>query len=184
MVAAAIPAGVEVPKNFWRDLDDALEIFRVQDQKRTNTPPSRDRQKWQRIIKRTDALIADLESVQAPWLGQALSILKDMKYHAESAAIGYETLATGYGGRSKPHRELLYTAICDLWIRFGQELKISRAVKGGTPKGPLVQFFQACIAPALGDVSAETVASIIDRERKRRSQKRPLIFRGRQAGAK
>jgi hypothetical protein len=50
-----------------------------------------------------------------------------IKYRASRAIIGYETLATGYGGRSRPHRELLYASILDLWVnQLGQKLSYSR----------------------------------------------------------
>lgn len=185
-IKAAIPAGVEVPAEFWRDLDDALAVFEAMEANRTTRPPWRELEKWKRIEKSAAALIADLKDARPPWLDWALRVLdgedgKDgIKYRASRAIIGYETLATGYGGRSRPHRELLYASILDLWVnRLGQKLSYSRPppTRHGEPYGPLIQFFRACVDDAA--LTAEGIATIIGRERRRRQDKRLLMFAAR-----
>jgi hypothetical protein len=182
-IAKAIPAaGVEVPdyfwRYFWRNLEMAIDICRTTEQHRTARPPARERKRWQRIEKLTDDLAAELRAIRLHisadgvgsfWPNRALRALWPVKYRAESAQIGYEMLGHGYGGRSKPHRDLFYRAICDLWIDLGEKLQTSTS-SSGKPTGPLIRFFQACARPAVGDLPAETVASIIDRERARRER--------------
>jgi hypothetical protein len=186
-IEAAIPDGIKVPDKFWRDLDDALAVFVAMEANRTTRPPWRELEKWKRIEKSAAALIADLKDARPPWLDWALRVLdgedgKDgIKYRASRAIIGYETLATGYGGRSRPHRELLYASILDLWVnQLGQKLSYSRPppTRHGEPYGPLIQFFRACVDDAAA-LTAEGIATIIDRERRWRHEKRPLMFAAR-----
>ena len=176
-VAAALPRGVDAPEEFWRDLETAVAIFFVLQQRRADMPPKRERMRWQRIEKLTDALAREVRAIKPMvlwshddplWPNRGLRALWDLKYRAETSRIGYEMLSAAHKGRRNPHRAHLYAAICDLWtIHLGQELRYS--MQGGVPSGPLIRFFTACIKPVLGAEAptAHTIASVIDREKHR-----------------
>jgi hypothetical protein len=55
-IAAAIPTGVVVPDNFWRDLEMVIDICRGIEERRTARPPAAERERWQRIQKSADVL--------------------------------------------------------------------------------------------------------------------------------
>jgi hypothetical protein len=183
-VRAAVPPGVKPSSSFWRDLQTAVAVYSIQDERRAKKLPWQERRRFQRIEDLADALGAELRDLRQTfsmdhgdplWPNRALQALWPVKYRAESSRIGHEMLSHGYGGRRKPHRELLYAAVLDLWvIHLNQPLQYSRNTgRKSKPGGPLVRFFQACIAPVLGKkaLPAETIATIIDRGKKRRSRR-------------
>jgi hypothetical protein len=196
-VAAEIPAGVEVPQEFWRDLDAAITLFCAMAERRTSKPlprgplklgaltehgplkqwsPRDQLKQWQRIVELTDALAAELRDLRRQpsgdhsdraWPSRGLRDLWPIRFFAESNLIALESLSAG----RRPHREFLYAGILDLWeMHLGQPLKYSRSGEQGLPGGPLIRFFTACIGPVLGDdaPTLEGIIKIIKRERKRR----------------
>src|SRR5262249_46401027 len=121
-VAAEIPKGVAVPRDFWRDLQTAIDMYCVMDERRTSKPPRQRLERFQRIEKLTDAIAAELREIRlriSPdgfnpfWPNRVLRALWESKWQAERHIIGNAALAEGYGGHSAPHRELFYRAILD-----------------------------------------------------------------------
>jgi hypothetical protein len=178
-IRAAIPPHVKVPQEFWSALDLVVTSFHTSETSRKRKPPRRELERWRRIEKNTEALARDLRAIRLEiaaegfdpfWPNRALRALWPIMHRAESALIGYGILGAGYGGRRQPHRELFYRGILDLWqIHLGQELTYSRSPEDHKPSGSLIQFFQACIAPVLGQAPPlETIVTIIKREKKRR----------------
>jgi hypothetical protein len=182
LVATAIPPGVKIPEEFWRGLELAIAVFVVMHERRTNKPPRRERDRWQRVEKKTDALAREIRTLksQTPWregdlLQPTLTALGKFGLLAEAHCIGNEMLT-----RRASDTRVLYHAVLDLWCApfparkpldqqtdLGQPLRYSRSTKRGTPGGPLIRFFSACVGPVLGDdaPSPEGIAKIIDRRR-------------------
>jgi hypothetical protein len=172
--------GIKVPEEFWRELEDALDIFRVQEQNRAKHPPKQERAEWQQLGKLLTKSIAVLQEKDVPWRDSAVRVLEDIKFRSGRAAIAYDTLATGYDGQSKPHRELFYATLLELWVRrLGQEPSYWRLPSGGEPRGALINFYRICVAPVFGNAvpPAHTIAGIIDRQRKRYDENQPLKFK-------
>ena len=155
-----------MPVEFWRDLQTAFDLYRVQQERRTKRPPANERARWQRIEQLTDALGAELRAVRMGlswehedplWPNRALRALWSIKHQAEANRIGNEMLAAGFNRRSDPHRALLFAAICDLWvIHLRQELHFSMV--DGPPRGRTNRFFVACLEPVLGAGAVTTHA--------------------------
>jgi len=141
-----IPEGVRVPLSFWRDLENTLQMFHVQEKNRAKYPPWEERDRWQRIEDLITKTIAELQEADpAMHVGRfgekrhailkegsirdcrewdavelvdpMIRTLNDFKERSGQAVIGYDILATGYRGWAKPHREKLYADIVELWTR-------------------------------------------------------------------
>jgi hypothetical protein len=176
---------VAVPEGFWRGFELAIAVFEVMHERRTNRPPRRERDRWQRIEKKIYALADEIWKLkkETPWREEgdllqptldALDALWKFQLHAEAWRIANEMMT-----RRAIDSEVLYHSILDLWcapfpdrkpldqqIDLGQPLQYSRS-KRRPPYGPLIRFFSACVGPVLGDAapSAEGIAKIIDRHR-------------------
>lgn len=154
-VAAEIPRGIEVPQEFWRDLDATITLFHAMAERRATKPLPRGPLKlgaltergplkqWslrdqlkqlQRIVALTDELAAELRDLRThpgdhsdpSWPSRWLRDLWPYRHFAESNLIGLESLSAS----RQPHRELLYAGILDLWeIHLGQPLRRSRSGK-------------------------------------------------------
>jgi hypothetical protein len=180
-VTAAIPSDVVVPPKFWPDLEAAIDVFCALKDHRTKRPPPSERKRWSRIEKLVDKLAGELRVIkrrttyETLWPNQALLALWEIKRIAEAGCVATEMLSVPFKGRRDPHRAHLFAAVLDLWVlQLGRTLSYSRS-QNGQPGGPLIRFFKACLDPVLdGDKppTAHTIASIIDRERRRRSRDR------------
>jgi hypothetical protein len=182
-VARAIPAGITVPPAFWDDLDDAIRLYRVQQQRRTETPPLAERRRFERLIRQTDALAAELralrrhhpDGVLADNARRALPGLYDFRQRADAHLEVNKARSSAVRGRRSFYRAALYAAFLDLWVySLAQPLCYSRAPTGGPACGPLIRFFTACAKAAMGTDApkADTIADIIDRHPARRKARR------------
>lgn len=177
-IVAALPPGIELPKLFWLDLEEAVAAFIALQQHRLTRPPQRELKRWQNIDRLVSELGDELRAIrrQTPWNAsdslwpnRALTALWSVKLKAEAGVIGYEMISRTFHGRKNPHHDFLYGAVCDLWRwHLGQRLAYSRGDKG-IPRGPLIRFFAACVGPVLGDAALTEygIASVIDREKRR-----------------
>jgi hypothetical protein len=177
-IEAAIPAGVVVPTEFWRDLNIAIDLYLILQQRRAAWPPAKERARWQRIEKLTGLLGEELRALRmaisgehsdALWPNRALVALWEIRYRAETNRIGYEMLGAAFKRRSNPHRDLLFAAICDLWAIHLQQRLPGYSMSDGTPCGGVIDFFAACLEPVFGAgaVPLHAVRNAIDRAHKR-----------------
>jgi hypothetical protein len=174
-IAAAIPAGVEVSPEFWPKLGAAIYVFCALKEHRTRRPSAlSERKRYSRIKKLVDKLAGELRVIRrrpstAAWPNITLQVLWGVKHIAEAGIIANKTRGA-VKGRRDPYREHLYADILNLWVRqLKQPLSYSRA-RDGRPSGPLIRFIKACVDPVLDNPSAYSVASVIDREKKRRDR--------------
>jgi hypothetical protein len=178
---ARILKNIDVPEGFWRELENALAIFRVSKRNRAKVLPRHRRNRWRRFGKHIAAAIAVLQEDKVPvpsatpyvWIPWAIKILEDIKGRAQRCQDAYDILSFGYNGQSKPHKEVFYATIMDLWVtRLRQEPSFSRPSHGGIPYGRVIDFFRVCLAPACGNaVPTETIAGIVERCRERYNDK-------------
>ena len=177
-VAAALPAGVSPPDEFWRDLAGAIGTFLSLQQHRTDRPAKLELKRWQNIDRLVSELADELCTIRRTrWSDSdfdqgapevALAALWRIKRMAEAGTLGHRMIGASFRARNNPYRQILYGNVLDLWRRrLGQGLGFSRSDQG--PHGPLIRFLCACIGPVLGDdtPTASGFASIIDRERKK-----------------
>jgi hypothetical protein len=173
----AIPAGVEVPAEFWRDLDTAINLYRIQQERRAAKPPRSEQKRWQRIEDLVDKLAAELRAARMGiswehgdplWPNRAIEALWGIKQQANANREGHEALGFGFERRANPHRARLCDAICDLWsIHLKQKLTYSMR-SNGVPRGPAIEFVEACLEPVLGAVSPHIIRGAIDRAQDQR----------------
>ena len=174
VIAAAIPPGIDVPEEFWRDLEADIDFFNRLQQHHVDRPPAHEWKRWQRVEKLANELDHELRALKGDemWPDRVLQACWELKAYAETRRTGYKTLAPLFRGRRNMYQASLYSSICDLWTRrLGQELRYSRT-QTGMPSGPLIWFFQACSKAVLGAnaPTAHAIASIIDSERLRRKR--------------
>jgi hypothetical protein len=186
-VTAAWPSGIDPPStDFWDELEAAITTFISLQEHRGKRPTKGEFKRWQRIDRLVDRLVAELHIVQRDrhepwsvfefdslWVNRARESLWGVKRKAEAGQIAYRRLGAAFKGRSNPYRAFLYDAVLNLWtLRLGQKLRYSTTPKG-TPSGPLIRFFEACVKPVL-DADTPTVhgiATIIDTRLKPRRLK-------------
>jgi hypothetical protein len=140
-------------------------------ERRTQRPPVRDRKRYERIEKLTEALVREVKEIKprVPWSHtDPLEAFWELKRRAEANRIGYEMIGATFSGRRNPDRAHLYGRILDLWVvHLDQELKYSRSPKRASG-GPLIRFVMACVESLGNPPSSHTIAGIIDRERRAR----------------
>jgi hypothetical protein len=186
-VTAEIPAGVEVPPDFWRDLEAAIETYSAMNEQRAGRLPASELKRYQRIESLAHNLGHEIgmakrrvrwTSSDPHWPDRALTALREIKRKAEAALIAHEMISAGFKGRRNQHRANFYADILDLWVfHLGQEIKYSTASKTNLPGGPLIRFIKACVDPVLGNgkPTPHTVADIIDREKNRRRKGKGVL---------
>jgi hypothetical protein len=134
-----------------------------------------ERRHWRRMVSLAKKLEAEMRWVlsRVPlfdrgdprWPNYVLHELMVIVDKAE-VAFAYQDTFRAFRGAKNPHREFLYSSVLRVWrARLGGELKYGRLRKG-TPTGPLVRFFIACVEPVLEAKTPRAgVADIIDRAR-------------------
>jgi hypothetical protein len=173
-VAASIPENDTSLDAFWCALATAVAGYFTLSGNRARRLSERELERIQQIRALVAALDKELHAIRQLTLwtepsDRMLSAMSPLKNLAEAYVIGYTTIAPAFRGRNNPHRQFLYGAVLDLWRRgLGQELRYSRSQKG-TPGGPLIRFFAACVGPVLGEdaPTAHGIAAIVDCEKAR-----------------
>ncbi len=176
-VREALPTNLSPTDAFWTALADMVASYSAMTERRERRPPKRELERWKRIGALVDKLGGDLREVRRgtrwgapdPMLAnRALEALTPLKLAAEAHVAGYAMLNAAGRGHN-PLRRFLFGAVLDLWAGLGLETRYSRS-REGTPTGPLLRFFNACVGPILGDEAPSTfgVALIVDREKRRR----------------
>ena len=176
-VAAALPAGLDPPAEFWVELADIVADYFIVAENRS-TWSQQDLARLQRIVALIDELNAEIRATdRGPALsqwglisGRLLSTLWPARAFVETSIAGHQDITTAFHGRGNPHRQImLYDRLLDLWHRrLEQPLRYRRAeTNKGMPGGPLIRFFAACIGPVLGEdaPTLRGIAKIIDRAR-------------------
>ena len=99
------------------------------------------------------------------WAKRALKELGKVRLRVRVRIQDCDAIAEGYKGRRNDNRELLYAGILDLWTKHLGQKPVCSTTRGGTPCGPLIRFFSACVDPYLGDKAPtpHTIAGIVDR---------------------
>src|SRR4029434_4556936 len=153
--------GVEVPPDFWRELETAIETYTELSDQRAKRLPARERKRYQRIEKLAHDLGHEIgmakrrvlwTSSDPHWPDRAHTALREIKRKAESALIAHEMISAGFKGRHNQHRSNFYAAVLDLWVfHLEKKLADSTAPKTNLPGGPLVRFITACADPVLGN---------------------------------
>jgi hypothetical protein len=164
-VAAALPAKVDPPPEFWAGLADAAAgYFMIT---RGHQSRARDLPRMQQIAALIDALDVDqlaLDQRFSPALRQEASrTLIALRDRVEVHILAGST-ASAFKGRRNPHHALLFGALLDLWRGLRLPLGYSQGARG-----PLIRYLLAAAGPILGDdmPKVRTLGAIIDRERLR-----------------
>jgi hypothetical protein len=142
-------------------------------------PSAKERKRWRRIDKLTEQLAQEMRKLrrEIPWNdpdpllpNRVLTVLWDLHMRAQVRLEWLDTLRA-FRGTQDPYREALYSGMLRVWTEdLNGQLQFSRN-RQGTPTGPLVRFFIACVEPILGDETPRGgVADIVDRERNRRAR--------------
>jgi hypothetical protein len=170
-VAAAIPAGVKVPEQFWGVLRTKIELFLQMHDRRLRAPLSRRR--WARIGRLVEELGAEMriERQTTPWAyydplwpNRALAGLWEIKSKVDAYAGYFQIAAEAFSRGHDPHRECLYQSVLDLWwAELGQWIGYSTDADTYQRGGPTVRFFRACVEPLLGQLSDEAIRDAIRR---------------------
>jgi hypothetical protein len=173
-VARTIPGDVCPLPTWWDRLEGVIDLYRMMEERRTTNPPWRELERWQRIARQRDDLVDDLAHSEIADLSPWRAGLRSIKQRAESAQIAYDMMGHGYRGT---HREVFFMSVLDLWLALGHGLtEYWRPHGGGPPRGSLIDFFDACARPVLGDDTPkpEGIAEAIKRRRglKRKSKRR------------
>jgi hypothetical protein len=133
-------------------------------------PPHRCRELFKNLARSCDALLNEIEIVQArtgrikvehpvspsaldgtTW-ADVLRILSDLKVGADawSRPFWWHTFITwSFSGRLEP-RVVYLQRILMLWTMFGGKLQISRHPVSGKISGPLVRYLTAVTVPVMG----------------------------------
>jgi hypothetical protein len=171
-VTAALPAAIE-PADIWRDLAEAIAGYYTLLEHR---PTKIELKRWRKIVALTNALDKEFRAMRTPGrtlkgdmairASLALCPIQDL---AEAHVAGYQMINEAFQRRQNPHRQFLYGAVLDIWRRcIGRPLRFSRTESNhGMPRGPLIEFFKACVIPILGDEAPKVrgIATIIERAR-------------------
>jgi hypothetical protein len=177
----AVP-DVEISAEAWAELEEVLAGFCRLRSRRQGI--KEDRRRWRHIGDLVVKLAEELRQLRRrPWSDsdpqwpdrglrpdRVLDALREVHQEAENRGAYYATQAA-FGGRQNPHRGFLHEGVLRVWTeRLGGGLRFSNSPSGGSPYGPLIRFFIACVAPVMGDETPQPsgVAEIIDRERRRR----------------
>jgi hypothetical protein len=181
-ILVAIPSNImakadraRLEREVLTDLGEIIAAYHMLRSRRQRYRLVEERRHWRRMVNLSKKLDAEMRRVlsRVPvfniddphWPNRVLHELVVIIDKAE-VAFAYQDTFRAFRGTKNPHREFLYSSVLNVWTaRLGGALKYGRSRKG-TPTGPLVRFFIACIEPVL---KAETpragVADIIDRAR-------------------
>jgi hypothetical protein len=161
------------------ELNEIIGNYHVLSTRREDYPFAKERKRWRRIEKLTEQLAQEMRKLrrETPWSdpdpllpNRVLTVLWDLHMRAQVRLEWLDTLRA-FRGTQDPYREALYSGMLRVWTEdLNGQLQFSRN-RQGTPTGPLVRFFIACVEPILGDETPRGgVADIIDRERNRRAR--------------
>jgi hypothetical protein len=149
-IVATLPR--EVPAAFWNELEEAIDAFLMFETRRIFRPPLERRDRWLQI-----AALAKNEEDDF------------LQNYAEVRALAYGMIGAGFDRRNDPYRScFLIGTLLGLWLRYiDDDLRVSRNRDTGAPGGPLIRYIVACLTPVLGEISPETIKTIINREKRR-----------------
>jgi hypothetical protein len=183
-ISAAIPSRIKTKANWPKlelrvqaDLDKAIVLFRTLNSRRQRYPIAAERRRWKHIGDLANKLAIELRVLRGlkptsdddpDWLTEALIALQRVMHRVGDVSAFHDT-RRAFRGRKNPYREFLYHDVLRVWARrLKGRLENYWVSEQGEPRGPLVEFFIACVEPVLG---AETpragIVDIIERERKR-----------------
>jgi hypothetical protein len=184
-ISAAIPSHVKAEANWAElepivraELDEAIVLFRALSARRQRYPIVEERRHWRRIIGLTIKLEAEMWwvlgrkpvfDVDDPhWPNRVLHELIWVRERAEVHSAFNDTW-TAFRGQKNPYREHLYHDVLRVWTRRLKGRLENYWVTKGEPRGPLVEFFVACVRPVLRDETPRRggIVDVIERERKR-----------------
>ena len=162
------------------DLDEAIVLFRTLSVRRQRYPISAERQRWNRIGDLTNNLASELRMLRElkppsdpdpPWLPQALAALRRVNNRVEDVTAWHNTWMA-FSGTKNPYREHLYHDVLRVWTRRLKGRLENYWIVRGEPRGPMVEFFVACVRPVLGDKTPRRggIIDIIERERERQQR--------------
>jgi hypothetical protein len=176
-VSATLPPGVAASEEFWADLESAVDVFLRWEIRRLRRPPTKERERWQRIETLASELGKELLRAhretprthsEADWAKLLLVELAKLRTRARNHIRAYTAIAKGYSRRRNDSRAFLYASVLELWTKHLRgELKYRRTPKG-VLYGPLIDFFRACVDPFLSDEAptVRAISDIIDRARR------------------
>jgi len=182
-ISAAIPSRMKTRTNWPKlepivraDLDEAIVLFRTLSSRRQHYPITAERRRWNYIGDLTERLITRLRMLRdlkppsdddPDWLTEALIALQRVMHRVGDVSAFHDTWRA-FRGRKNPYREFLYHDVLRVWTRrLKGRLENYWVSKQGEPRGPLVEFFIACIEPVLGAKTPRAgIVDIIERERK------------------
>lgn len=176
-VAAVLPPGVDIDKA-WPDLQQCFYGFLRFHHVRTRKRPLEERKRWEEITRLIDELASKVRTVNHETVWKDFDpmgsnrLLKELQKFRLKAELKIEIWGPLSGelfsGKRNAHRDFLHWGILRAWTdRLGGRL--TTYSKSDLPRGPLIDFFVACVTPILPDVpSPHTVADIINRERRNR----------------
>jgi hypothetical protein len=184
-ISAAIPSRIKTKANWPKleprvraDLDTAIVLFRTLSCRRQRYPIVEERRHWRRIISLITKLEAEMRWVlgrnpvfdvgDPRWPNRVLHELIWVLEKAEVHSAFHDTWSA-FRGRKNQYREFLYHDVLRVWTRLLKgRLENYWVSEQGEPRGPLVEFFIACIEPVLGAKTPRAgIVDIIERERKR-----------------
>lgn len=186
-ISAAIPPHIKTKANWAKlelrvraDLDEAIVLFRALSARRQRYPIAAERRRWNRIGDLTNKLETELQMLRElkppsdpdpPWLPQALAALRRVDNGVQDVTAWHETWAA-FRGTKHPYREHLYHDVLRVWTRRLKGRLENYWITKGEPRGPLVEFFVACVRPVLGDMTPRRggIVDIIERERERQQR--------------
>ena len=184
-ISAAIPSRMKTRTNWPKlepivraDLDEAIVLFRTLSSRRQHYPITAERRRWNYIGDLTERLITRLRMLRdlkppsdddPDWLTEALIALQRVMHRVGDVSAFHDTWRA-FRGRKNPYREFLYHDVLRVWTRrLKGRLENYWVSEQGEPRGPLVEFFIACIEPVLGAKTPRAgIVDIIERERKHR----------------
>jgi len=182
-ISAAIRSRIKTKANWPKlepivraDLDEAIVLFRTLSSRRQRYPIAVERRRWNRIGGLIESLITELRMLRdlkppadddPEWLTEALIALQRAMHRVRDVSAFHDTWRA-FRGRKNPYREFLYHDVLRVWTRrLKGRLENYWVSKQGEPRGPLVEFFIACIEPVLGAKTPRAgIVDIIERERK------------------
>ena len=185
-ISAAIPSRIKTKANWPKlelrvqaDLDTAIVLFRTLSSRRQSYPIAAERRRWNHIGDLANKLAVELRALRGlkppsdpdpDWLTQSLIALQRVSDRVKDVSAFHDTWAA-FRGTKDPNREHLYHDVLRVWTRRFKEPLKCWITEQGEPRGPLVDFFTACVKPVLG---AETpragIVDIIERARERRQR--------------
>ena len=98
-IAATLPR--KVPEDFWTELEQVFDVFRLVEGRRRSRPPTKRHKRWLRI-----AALAKKEGDDV------------LLEYAEARAVAYGMMGATFRGRNNFYRShFLIGSVLDLWLR-------------------------------------------------------------------